>query len=189
MSHVYRPHDDQPYEEPRFVAGPLQALMHMCFRASLALSCTVRMRSDPSLVDVEAISVRSPGRKRDAELPESSRGQLNPSVSFDLLSGRGSEEAPSSSTGPNRTAAWVDSATASQQPADDDEEQQDDSQQEMLRKVFQAWRTAAANQHARRVHSNQNEVPLHESAHPASCIVDAAMHPALAPCLQTSDCN
>ena len=119
------------------------------------------------------------GRKRDAELPESSRGRLTPSVSFDLLSGRGSEDAPSSSTGPNRTAAWVDSATASQQPTDADEEQQEDSQQELLRIVFQAWRTAAANQHARRVHSNQNEVPLHESAHPASCIVHGTMHPAL----------
>ena len=71
-------------------------------------------------------------------------------------------------------------------PFDADEEQQEDSQQELLRIVFQAWRTAAANQHARRVHSNQNEVPLHESEHPASCIVHGAKHPALAPSLQMS---
>lgn len=144
------------------------------------MSCTVPTCSDSWSANVQAISVCSPGRRRDAELPESSRDRLNPSVSFDLLSGRGSEEAASSSTGPNRTAAWVDSATASRQPTDADEEQQEDSQQDMLRRVFQAWRTAAANQHARRVHSNQNEVPLHESAHPASCIVHSAMHPALA---------
>ena len=68
---------------------------------------------------------------------------------------------PGSSSGPARTAAWVDSATNPQEP--EPEAEGEDTDHDLLRRVFKAWRTAAVNQHARRVHSNQNEVPLHES--------------------------
>jgi len=100
----------------------------------------------------------SPERKQGADAAESSHGRSAPTVSFDLMTGRRSIEGPSPSSGPNRTAAWVDSAAVSEEA-----EEGEDTDQDMLRAVFQAWRTAAANQHARRVHSNQNEVPLHES--------------------------
>ena len=70
-------------------------------------------------------------------------------------------DAPGPGSRPARTAAWVDSATTSQEP--EPEAEGEDMDQDLLRRVFKAWRTAAVNQHARRVHSNQNEVPLHES--------------------------
>ena len=112
-------------------------------------------------------SVRSsPESKRNsAELPQRSHART-PSVSFDLIAGGPSQgQGPSSGSVPARTAAWVDSAAASRGEPDQDEEGEGDgTDQGLLRSVFQAWRTAAANQHARRVHSNQNEVPLSESA-------------------------
>ena len=100
----------------------------------------------------------SPESKQGADAAASSHGRGAPTVSFDLMTGRRSVEGPGPSSGPNRTAAWVDSAAVSEEA-----EEGEDTDQDMLRAVFQAWRTAAANQHARRVHSNQNEVPLHES--------------------------
>ena len=112
-------------------------------------------------------SVRSsPEAKRNAAEPQQRSHARTPSVSFDLLAGGSSQEqGPSSSSVPARTAAWVDSSAASQGEPDQDEEGMGGgTDQGLLRSVFQAWRTAAANQHARRVHSHQNEVPLSESA-------------------------
>ena len=97
-------------------------------------------------------------------------------MSFNLMSGRRSMDAPGPGSGPARTAAWVDSASTSQEP----ELKGEATDQDLLRSVFQAWRTAAANQHARRVHSNPNEVPFHESERlplPLISIEGPKMHP------------
>lgn len=112
-------------------------------------------------------SVRSsPEAKRDSAEPQQRSQARTPSVSFDLIAGGSSHrQGPSSGSVPARTAAWVDSSAASRGEPDQDEEGEGDgTDQGLLRSVFQAWRTAAANQHARRVHSHQNEVPLSESA-------------------------
>lgn len=122
----------------------------------------------------------SPNSKRgDPDTPEPARVRPPPSVSFDLMTG-GSGEGPSSGSVPARTAAWVDSATDSREPEEDAEGGGD---QDTIRAVFQAWRTAAANQHARRVHSNQNEVPLHEREplQSVACSQDPASHTSVAP--------
>ena len=120
-------------------------------------------------------SVRSsPESKRNSAEPLQRSHARTPSVSFDLISGGPSQgHGPSSGSVPARTAAWVDSSAASRGEPDQDEEGAGDgTDQSLLRSVFQAWRTAAANQHARRVHSNQNEVPLSESAsrHTSPCL-------------------
>ena len=121
-------------------------------------------------------SVRSsPESKRASAEPAQRSHARTPSVSFDLMAGSSSQEqGPSSGSVPARTAAWVDSSAASRGEPDQDEEGGGDGTDEgLLRSVFQAWRTAAANQHARRVHSNQNEVPLSEStSHPNSPLDD-----------------
>lgn len=137
------------------VSSFMQVSIYPCH--DMEWSTQLQSSHDVVLAEGACKPCRSEGRQA-VEAPESSPARLQPSVSFNLIGHKRSMDAPGPGSGPARTAAWVDSATTSREPEAEGEE----TDQDMLRRVFKAWRTAAANQHARRVHSNQNEVPLHE---------------------------